>query len=72
MPCVELCNVQVFTGASTLDLELTVREGEGGRLECSLAFNLDLFNASTARRMLDHLMVCLCLRTSQLSGVAVA
>lgn len=40
-----------------LDLELTVREGRGERLECSLAYNLDLFDASTAQRMLDHVLV---------------
>lgn len=54
---------QVFPGASVLDLELTVREGEGEGLECCLAFSQDLFDASTARRMLDNFMVCLCLRT---------
>ena len=44
-----------------LDLELAVREGEGERMECSLTYNLELYNTSTADRMLNHLTVRLSL-----------
>ncbi len=43
--------------ASTLDLELTVAKGDGACLECSLRYNTQLYEASTAQRMLGHLMV---------------
>ena len=48
---------QVFTGASSLDLELTVREGPAESLECTLYYNQDLFDEATVQRMLGHLMV---------------
>ena len=47
----------MFTGASSLDLELTVREGPSESLECTLYYNLDLFDEATVQRMLGHLMV---------------
>ena len=45
-------------GASALDLELTVAVGEAERLECTLVYNTDLYDAATAERMLSHLMAC--------------
>jgi len=55
-----------------LDLELTVREGRGERLECSLAHNLDLFDASTAQRMLDHVLVRLLVPCAGLASLPLA
>jgi hypothetical protein len=49
---------QVFMGASALDLELTVAVGEAERLECTLMYNTDVYDAATAKRMLAHLMAC--------------
>ena len=65
---VQRCLCSVFTGeshwclqapacASMLDLELTVAKGDGACLECSLRYNAQLYESSTAQRMLGHLMV---------------
>ncbi len=45
-------------GASALDLELTVAVGDAERLECTLVYNTDVYDAATAERMLAHLMAC--------------
>ncbi len=45
-------------GASALDLELTVAVGDAERLECTLVYNTDVYNAATAERTLAHLMAC--------------
>lgn len=63
---------QVLTLGGMLDLELAVHEGGGESLECRLAFNLDLFDASTAQRMLGHLMARPRLPISRLGQVALS
>jgi amino acid adenylation domain-containing protein/non-ribosomal peptide synthase protein (TIGR01720 family) len=53
LPGLTLRQVETHSGTSTFDLTLSVGEVEDG-LSASVEYNLDLFDATTIRRMLRH------------------